>query len=656
MVNRVLTIMLTDIKGFTERTSSISREEMRNLLKDHEDLLLPVIKKFRGTKVKNIGDAFLVTFESPTNAVLCAVMIQDTLRTFNEEKEDKDKIQIRIAINAGEVDIRDGDVFGEAVNTAARIEGITDANEIYFTEAVYLAMNKTEVPTSEIGLRRFKGIPEPVKLYRVIQDHESEKYKKLINKLRTQESPNGFDILPVDTGKRPVRLGLIIGIAVIVLCGIAFFLVLPGIHSWSLAGRKQEIITLTEKGDFNLALARADKMMEEYPDEKEAHEAMYAVVEAEARALKKDKKYDDALKLLNERKKERKYLNTDEIEKEILLKKGSVYALKNNYRVSSGVFRYLVDKFTGDEEVLSETVKYMGVNYTNGPTSIGVVAAYHLAELRKGPLDDLIGETLTEGYLDEQPFSDYTVSIREILIKRYEPAVKAAKTNIASTDYERRINSYNLLREAGRITSEEELKYHFDNLRLLSRSYRKVGQQSITYLRNAAKASDWKKKKKAAGIGTIKDVKALHSWSDYQRDVSSLLAEAFFAEIEPTIQVWLREEKNEFLRINAFQLLNKADRLDKVDVWAHHAKTLVNYDLKYTPRSLTRALDYFKEFIGKEKEGDARKAVEAGRDYVNTSIAKFKKAKQNWRIQDAERGLALIQEALKAFDRNSDKK
>ncbi len=165
MPTRVLTIMITDIKGFTERTSTTSREDLRKLIDEHEALLLPYVGQFGGKLVKTMGDAFLVAFESPTNAVLCAVMMQEKLREYNEDRPDERKMEVRIAINSGEVEIREDDVFGEAVNIAARIEGITEATEIYFTEAVYLAMNKAEVPTSEVGFRRFKGLPEAIKIY-----------------------------------------------------------------------------------------------------------------------------------------------------------------------------------------------------------------------------------------------------------------------------------------------------------------------------------------------------------------------------------------------------------------------------------------------------------------------------------------------------------
>jgi len=57
-----------------------------------------------------------------------------------------EKLRIRVSLNSGEVRINSGDVFGEPVNVAARLEGITPANEVYFTESIYLSMSKAEVP------------------------------------------------------------------------------------------------------------------------------------------------------------------------------------------------------------------------------------------------------------------------------------------------------------------------------------------------------------------------------------------------------------------------------------------------------------------------------------------------------------------------------
>jgi class 3 adenylate cyclase len=166
-----LAVMLTDIKGFTDKTSRRSRDQIKQLLAKHNELVLPVIKEYHGKIVKTIGDAFLVTFESSTDAVLCGTSIQDALLTFNKDRKEDDRIDIRIAINAGEVSIaEDGDIFGDAVNITSRIEGIAEAGEVFFTESVYLSMNKNEVPSSEIGYRQFKGISDKIKVYKVLRE------------------------------------------------------------------------------------------------------------------------------------------------------------------------------------------------------------------------------------------------------------------------------------------------------------------------------------------------------------------------------------------------------------------------------------------------------------------------------------------------------
>lgn len=164
---RHLTILLTDIKGFTDKTSSKSRVDIQRLLDDHREVVLPVLQSRGGKLVKTIGDAFLMVFESPTDAVLAGVAAQDALSKRNEGLPEPDRIEIRIAINSGEVNLVEGDVFGEPVNITARIEGVAEAGEVYFTEAVYLAMNKAEVPSSEVGQLQLKGIPEKVRVYKV---------------------------------------------------------------------------------------------------------------------------------------------------------------------------------------------------------------------------------------------------------------------------------------------------------------------------------------------------------------------------------------------------------------------------------------------------------------------------------------------------------
>jgi adenylate cyclase len=162
-----LVILFTDIAGFTEATSFQSREQNQRILDTHNALLLPIVKRFHGRHIKSVGDALLLAFTSPTEAMRCAMAMQDALHAYNRTAPQGEEIHIRIAASLGEVRVSKGDIFGEPVNVTSRIEGITPADEIYFSEAVYLAMNKAEVPAVEIGLQELKGISKPVRIFSI---------------------------------------------------------------------------------------------------------------------------------------------------------------------------------------------------------------------------------------------------------------------------------------------------------------------------------------------------------------------------------------------------------------------------------------------------------------------------------------------------------
>jgi len=190
MPTRNLAIMFTDIKGFTARVSHGKRDDLKHLLSTHERLIAPVIQYFDGTIVKTIGDSFLARFDSPTEAVLCGVTIQEVLRQHNAFAGQEDRLDVRVAVNAGDVEIIEGDVLGEAVNLAARLEGIAEAGEVYFTEAVYLAMNRIEAPSSQIGERTFAGIPYPVRVFKVIREPGSDLARRITEGVRvTDQGP-----------------------------------------------------------------------------------------------------------------------------------------------------------------------------------------------------------------------------------------------------------------------------------------------------------------------------------------------------------------------------------------------------------------------------------------------------------------------------------
>lgn len=164
-----LTILFVDIAGFTATTNRQSRRQNASLLQNFESLLKPQIKRFSGQLVKSIGDALLLTFRSPTDAMLCACRMQDRLALHHQQHPDEQPIVIRIAAHLGEVRTARHDIFGEAVNLASRIEAVTPPGEIYLSEAVFLAMNKTEVPVYSAGQFQLDGFDHPLHLYMVQQ-------------------------------------------------------------------------------------------------------------------------------------------------------------------------------------------------------------------------------------------------------------------------------------------------------------------------------------------------------------------------------------------------------------------------------------------------------------------------------------------------------
>lgn len=169
-----LAVMLTDMKGYTAATSRQSRAENARMLALQDELVLPVLRAFGGRRVKTIGDAYLVLFESPTRALLCGMAIQDRLWDHARRVPEEERIEVRIVVSLGEVRLVGsgtvpGDVYGEAVNLAARVEAEAEAGEIWFTEAVRLVADRDLVRGEEVGARRLKGIDEEVRLYRVVR-------------------------------------------------------------------------------------------------------------------------------------------------------------------------------------------------------------------------------------------------------------------------------------------------------------------------------------------------------------------------------------------------------------------------------------------------------------------------------------------------------
>jgi TolB-like protein/class 3 adenylate cyclase len=164
---RLVAIMFTDLVGYSALTQQNEALAME-LLEQHRSMLRPLFEKHSGREIKTTGDGFLIEFSSPLNAVNCAIEIQGNLHSHNLTAPEERKIDIRIGIHLGEVEERDGDIYGDGVNVAARIEPLAETGGICITDAIYPHVSsKIQLPIESIGTPELKNIQIPVEVYRI---------------------------------------------------------------------------------------------------------------------------------------------------------------------------------------------------------------------------------------------------------------------------------------------------------------------------------------------------------------------------------------------------------------------------------------------------------------------------------------------------------
>ena len=119
-----------------------------------------------------MGDAFVVDFPSVVHAVQCAQQIQSQLRTYNAEKDKDEQIHVRIGIHLGDIVQRDGDVFGDGVNIASRLQTLAEPDTICISEAVYkeVARNSPLGTVVSLGRPKLKNIAERFPVYALLPE------------------------------------------------------------------------------------------------------------------------------------------------------------------------------------------------------------------------------------------------------------------------------------------------------------------------------------------------------------------------------------------------------------------------------------------------------------------------------------------------------
>ena len=164
---RLAAILAADVVGYSRLVGMDEEGTLAALKALRKSLIDPKVTEHRGRIVKNTGDGALVEFASAVDAVRCALETQREMadRTINIP-EDR-RIEFRIGINIGDIVIEEGDIFGDGVNIAVRLESIAAPGGVCISEDVYRQVRgKFDATFEDIGEQKLKNIVQPVRVYR----------------------------------------------------------------------------------------------------------------------------------------------------------------------------------------------------------------------------------------------------------------------------------------------------------------------------------------------------------------------------------------------------------------------------------------------------------------------------------------------------------
>ncbi len=159
------TILFTDVEGSTALTDRLGDAKARDLLREHERMVREALKAHGGSEVKTMGDGFMTSFSSATKALECAIAMQHAFAEHNESAEEP--IKVRVGLNAGEPIAEDDDLFGTAVNRAARIAAMAQGGEILVANVVRELAEGKEFMFGDRGETALRGFEDPVRLFEV---------------------------------------------------------------------------------------------------------------------------------------------------------------------------------------------------------------------------------------------------------------------------------------------------------------------------------------------------------------------------------------------------------------------------------------------------------------------------------------------------------
>ena len=214
MERKLLAVVAADMVGFSRL---VEDDEISILSRQKEyftEIIKPQIEKFDGKIIKTTGDGFLATFSSSLDAVESTINIQKVINLREKTQSNDKRIWFRIGINVGDVVLDDGDVFGNSVNIASRLESIADAGDVCITSDIFQNIkNLKSFDISHLGEQHLKNISQKVDVYKIKINHqeinqnkENELLIEANQETRFCSSKDGTIIAYASIGKGPPLL------------------------------------------------------------------------------------------------------------------------------------------------------------------------------------------------------------------------------------------------------------------------------------------------------------------------------------------------------------------------------------------------------------------------------------------------------------------
>jgi adenylate cyclase len=168
MERKLTAILCADVHGYSRLMSENEEATIRNL-SGHRRIIDGLIQQHHGRFVNSAGDSVLAEFASAVNAVECAVDLQTALKAENADVPPGRRMEFRIGVNLGDVVVEGGEIYGDGVNVAARLESLAEPGSIYISASIHEQIgNKLALGYEDLGEQHVKNIAKPIRVFRVL--------------------------------------------------------------------------------------------------------------------------------------------------------------------------------------------------------------------------------------------------------------------------------------------------------------------------------------------------------------------------------------------------------------------------------------------------------------------------------------------------------